>query len=66
MNPIIQQARKEAAHISGKSITPFMLQRITELTAGQSLKANIELIKNNARLGGKIALALHKLNPLQN
>ncbi len=66
MNPIIQQARQEAAHISGKSITPFMLQRITELTAGQSLKANIELIKNNARLGGKIALAVHKLNPLQN
>lgn len=61
MLPIIQQAQKEAAHVNGKAITPFMLQRIAELTAGQSLKANIELIKNNAQLGGEIALATHKL-----
>lgn len=55
--PIIKQAQKEAKHISGKAITPFLLRRITDLTAGQSLKANIELIKNNALLGAQIAVA---------
>ncbi len=55
--PIIKQAQKEAKHIHGKAITPFLLQRITDLTAGQSLKANIELIKNNALLGTQIAVA---------
>lgn len=55
--PIIEQARREAQHLSGKAITPFLLKRITELTAGQSLHANIELIKNNAKLGAEIAIA---------
>jgi len=55
--PIIKQAQHEAQHINGKSITPFLLQRIAELTAGQSLKANLELIKNNALLGAEIAIA---------
>ena len=34
--------------ISGRDITPFLLKRIAELTGGESLKANIALIKNNA------------------
>jgi pseudouridine-5'-phosphate glycosidase len=55
--PVIEQARREANNVSGKEITPFLLQRITELTAGQSLLANIELIKNNALLGAQIAIA---------
>lgn len=55
--PVIEQALMEAKHINGKAITPFLLQRIAELTAGQSLQANIELIKNNAILGAKIAIA---------
>lgn len=55
--PIIEQARNEAKHVNGNAITPFLLQRIAELTAGQSLHANIELIKNNAILGAKIAIA---------
>lgn len=55
--PVIEQARREANHINGNAITPFMLRRITELTAGQSLLANIELIKNNALLGAQIAIA---------
>lgn len=61
MAPIIQQAQKQAVHINGQAITPFMLQCISDLTKGQSLKANMELIKSNAQLGGKIALALHSL-----
>lgn len=59
--PIIQQAKADAKHINGKAITPFLLRRIAELTAGQSLQANIELIKNNAILGAEIALAYQKL-----
>ncbi|KTD23523.1 indigoidine synthase A-like protein involved in pigment biosynthesis [Legionella lansingensis] len=55
--PIIKQAQKEANHIQGKAITPFLLRRVAELTAGQSLQANIELIKNNASLGAEIAIA---------
>ncbi|CDZ78750.1 Pseudouridine-5'-phosphate glycosidase [Legionella massiliensis] len=55
--PIINQAQNEAQHINGKAITPFLLKRIAELTAGQSLHANIELIKSNATLGAQIAVA---------
>ncbi|KTC81512.1 pseudouridine-5'-phosphate glycosidase [Legionella brunensis] len=55
--PIIKQAQNEANHVNGKSITPFLLQRISELTTGQSVQANIELIKNNALLGAEIAIA---------
>ena len=58
--PIIKQAQREAQHLNGKSITPFLLQRIAELTAGQSLRANIELLKNNAVLGAQIAIAYKK------
>ena len=60
--PIIAQAQAEAdaAGISGKSVTPFLLQRIFELTDGKSLEANIALVLNNARLGAAIARALVK------
>lgn len=57
ITPIIEQAHREAQHIQGKAITPYLLQRISDLTAGRSLTANIELIKNNAILGAKIAIA---------
>ena len=59
IGPIIKQAQQEAQHIHGKSITPFLLQRIAELTAGQSVQANLELVKSNARLGAQIAVAYH-------
>ncbi|CEK10099.1 pseudouridine-5'-phosphate glycosidase [Legionella hackeliae] len=55
--PIIKQALGESNHIGGKAITPFLLRRIAELSAGQSIQANVELIKNNALLGAEIALA---------
>ncbi|MGJ8583092.1 MAG: pseudouridine-5'-phosphate glycosidase [Marinosulfonomonas sp.] len=45
----------DAAGISAKNVTPFLLQRIYELTDGQSLTANIALVLNNARLGAEIA-----------
>jgi pseudouridine-5'-phosphate glycosidase len=57
MNPIIEQATAEAdaQGITGKAVTPFLLQRIYELTEGRSLIANIALVLNNARLGAEIA-----------
>ena len=57
ITPFIQQAHEEAKHIIGQALTPFLLKRIAELTAGRSLEANIELIKNNAYLGALIAIA---------
>jgi pseudouridine-5'-phosphate glycosidase len=47
-----------AAHgITGKAVTPFILDRMYVTTAGRSLNANIALVANNARLGAEIAAA---------
>jgi pseudouridine-5'-phosphate glycosidase len=56
----IAQATRQAdeAGISGPASTPWLLRRINELTAGQSMKANISLLKNNGRVAGLIAAAL--------
>lgn len=61
--PIIAQALNEAETqgIAAKSVTPFLLGRIFELTDGRSLVANIALVRNNARLAAQIAGALQKL-----
>ena len=58
--PIIAQAQAdaEANGIIAKAVTPFLLQRIFELTEGRSLQANIALVRNNARLAAKIAQSL--------
>jgi pseudouridine-5'-phosphate glycosidase len=55
----IEQARREAKeqHIHGQPLTPFLLARLSELTGGASLKANLALLLNNARLGAQIACA---------
>ena len=57
INNATEQALKEAVtkKITGKKITPFVLAKIKELTGGESLKANIQLILNNARLAAEIA-----------
>lgn len=57
MAPIIAKAQADAdVHgIAGKGVTPYLLQRIFELTEGRSLKANIALVRNNARLAAEIA-----------
>jgi pseudouridine-5'-phosphate glycosidase len=41
----------------GKEVTPFLLARIRDLTAGESQRANVALALNNAQLGAKIARA---------
>jgi pseudouridine-5'-phosphate glycosidase len=57
MTGIIEQAlaEMEKAGIAGKEATPYLLGRIVELTDGESLRANIALVKNNARLGAQVA-----------
>lgn len=60
LRPVIETALAEAETrgIATKEVTPFLLQRIYELTEGRSLEANIALVLNNARLGAAIARAL--------
>ena len=60
MDPIIARASAEAQQkkISGQALTPFLLQRINELTSGKSMNANLALLLNNARLAAQIARAL--------
>ena len=55
----IEAALKEADQngVSGKDVTPFLLSRMFELTDGRSLKTNIALIKNNAHLAARVAVA---------
>jgi len=47
----------KAANISGKNVTPFLLQYIAEHTKGESLETNIALIKHNAKVGAELAKA---------
>jgi pseudouridine-5'-phosphate glycosidase len=51
----------KAAGIRGKAVTPFLLSAIKDSTEGRSLSANIALIRNNARVGAEIAVALAAL-----
>ncbi|MCW8345077.1 pseudouridine-5'-phosphate glycosidase [Vibrio sp. ZSDZ65] len=57
INAVIEQALAEADEqgISGKDSTPFLLARVCELTGGNSLDSNIQLVLNNAKLGAEIA-----------
>ncbi|WP_234495716.1 pseudouridine-5'-phosphate glycosidase [Vibrio maritimus] len=57
INSAIEQALAEADEqgIAGKESTPFLLARVCELTGGNSLDSNIQLVLNNARLGAAIA-----------
>jgi len=58
----VQTALEEAqnANIHGQEVTPFLLRRVSELTGGKSLMANLGLLINNARLAAKIAQAISK------
>lgn len=60
MEAFIEDSLQEAArqNISGKKITPFLLRTIAEKTGGESLAANIALVKNNAALGAQVAVNL--------
>ncbi len=60
--PVVEQALRDAQSngVAAKAVTPFLLQRIFELTKGASLVANVELVLNNARLGAAIAIEIAK------
>ena len=60
INAAIDQAVRESVEqgVKGKDITPFLLARVVELTGGDSLESNIQLVLNNARLAAKTAAAM--------
>ncbi|WP_208276750.1 pseudouridine-5'-phosphate glycosidase [Massilia oculi] len=61
IDAIIHQALQEAQQqaVTGKQVTPFLLARIKELTGGRSLATNIALVKHNALVGARLAVALN-------
>jgi pseudouridine-5'-phosphate glycosidase len=60
IDAITAQALQEADDqgVTGKNVTPFLLGRIKQLTEGRSLATNIALVKNNARCGAALAVAM--------
>ena len=60
MEIAIQEAlsQAEAQGISGGATTPFLLDRVSQLTKGESLQANLALLRNNARVAGQVAAAM--------
>jgi pseudouridine-5'-phosphate glycosidase len=57
---VIDEALETAARegVAGRNVTPFLLSRIAAKTGGRALRANVALLKNNARIAGAIAVAL--------
>jgi pseudouridine-5'-phosphate glycosidase len=64
MDSVIEKAisAMNAAGVRGKESTPFLLAKVAEITGGDSLAANIQLVKNNAKLASAIALDYAALN----
>lgn len=63
INEAIEKAVKEAEEkgIKGKESTPFLLAKVKEITGGESLEANIQLVYNNAKVASLLAVELSKL-----
>ncbi len=63
IEPIIARASFEAQEkkIHGQALTPFLLQRVSDLTAKKSMRTNLSLLLNNAQLAAEIAVAMSKL-----
>jgi len=62
MEAAVDQALADAQEqgIRGQAVTPFLLARVSELTGKASLRANLDLLLNNARLAAEIAVAYHR------
>ncbi|HMF69569.1 MAG TPA: pseudouridine-5'-phosphate glycosidase, partial [Phyllobacterium sp.] len=62
MGKYINEAISRATNkgVTGKAVTPFLLSALLDITNGESLKANIALVENNARLAARIAVSLAK------
>ena len=67
IDSITKQALEKADQggVKGKAVTPFLLNRIKQLTGGRSLMTNIALVKHNALVGAKLAAAMHDLPGMQ-
>ena len=52
----LQQAENEG--LRGSAVTPYLLAKISELSDGESLRANLALLRNNAKVAAQIAVAL--------
>jgi pseudouridine-5'-phosphate glycosidase len=63
---ITATAEADAQGIHGPAATPWLLERVATLTAGQSLRANQALLANNARIAGMISVALSSGNMAKN
>ena len=63
INEAIEEALKEAEvkGIKGKATTPFLLAKVKDITKGESLNSNIQLVYNNAKVGANLAVELEKL-----
>ncbi len=57
VEPVLRTAlqQAEAQGVRGKDVTPFLLARLAELTGGDTLRANLALLRNNARVAAEIA-----------
>ncbi len=64
INQAIDQAIAESVeqNIHGKATTPFLLARVVELTGGDSLESNIQLVYNNAKVAAQTAVELSKMD----
>jgi len=69
MEEAVEQALKDAEEhkITGQEVTPFLLKRVSEITGKASLKANLGLLLNNARVAARVAVKLGSdlRNPLE-
>lgn len=54
-------AEAEEVGIRGAATTPFLLNRVSQLTGGESLRANLSLLRNNARVAAQVAAAIHDI-----
>lgn len=63
MESAIQMALEEAEklNIHGNAVTPFLLSRVSELTAGASLQANLALLINNAKIAALTSVAMNEI-----
>ena len=61
LNEVLEDSLEQAerANISGRDLTPFLLARMAERSEGATLRANIALLENNARVAAQIAVTLN-------
>ena len=58
LDDAISEAEHE--HIAGRALTPYLLARMSEKSEGATLRANVALLENNARVAAQIAVALNR------